>query len=1190
MGILKDPQAYYWKLDSSYSTGENAGAVMDSLCQIMGQNTIQDGDSVVFVPGSGGEKGHFELGEGGSQTPPINAEYSQLLIGTGNVEPAKWAKGNECNLYSMPFWEDNNITPVAGGGVTPTPTYFGIGMIEGPPFETAFGTIKLASTQDVFNYPITYLKNGFTSADTAIAKIFGDSKIEIGTKATTYTGIKWWSGEDFEENLTSPTIKIKGTAKIEMLGGEDPRNTPAISMRGNCLIDMYACPGPNYWLGQAHPDRESIRRNINPFKDRDNDNSPILQIHDGATVSIYERATLQMRNNATAILSGNADIHINGGQYSKGYHDSDKDIFLQEGYRTQVYLHPGSFVRMAGTEEFPVSISVDEGQMVFGSGAIVNGKDHDGWNGNSNIFFNGSLIDYHTRANCIDDSQIGTFDYDHPHCSINTEFDDLYRMKQYIGYPLVAYEGPVSMHICSSDSSRLGVQLATRGSSTIGIVASCGENSITHIKYGIGGDSKFIGDFVPEDGSSSYFRFGPDASAETSVFFEPSGVTSIKFSPIYAFGLTVEPKHSEIICQWNRFKGIFEGNDSFIQIDGNTHLESWSGTVILRNSEINPIAEKSSRTEYMHYPKMYETTKVISVQGKIIVDTDLRSMSISDIETQFASELKDATSLPNDDPHNDDYTWNRFTGTSKTKLPIKYTETLKINRIKMINWRTLSNFNSNTYYTESTLVQSEEFKNWIRDTFGYGDNFTLTLKSDAKLSRYSGSSTTYNYYLGSYYLDINNVTITKTHSVTDKKDYIYEYIGSFNMSSSTEAGIKKGIREIVESEISHHDFEIVLKNAYTSWSEVNEYEYIESLEVKNVKDLVSSEYTIYIDSYISTSTSTFFNNSEVQAYFKNAFKCDRVVAGDNCSVTYYQQRYGHYYYKVKNFIAEYDSYLVKNIVNNTANYKLNYPNTPYTDLPEDIKTFLNQSSSKPYNVGNYDFSNAETGVYNTAEHPRYKIETTSVYQGSAQHLGKEWYRPIQTADRVGTETWDQSPIIQAYGPVNCVLREGWSQGAYSHQGYTFTPTETYDLTDKYEFIKQFKSGADYADFETFLNGQIVDQYENIILNPDDSITIVYRYYYNRNAHLNSYANNPIVEITDDSEFRLYNGIKIKAEVVGGESGITLSNSSTNEEISFSFKQLEALKALLTQIPIQVVQSASEATEPGIMYFVDGGGN
>jgi len=36
--------------------------------------------------------------------------------------------------------------------------------------------------------------------------------------------------------------------------------------------------------------------------------------------------------------------------------------------------------------------------------------------------------------------------------------------------------------------------------------------------------------------------------------------------------------------------------------------------------------------------------------------------------------------------------------------------------------------------------------------------------------------------------------------------------------------------------------------------------------------------------------------------------------------------------------------------------------------------------------------------------------------------------------------------------------------------YTFTPTETYDLTDKYEFIKQFEAGADYADFETFLSG------------------------------------------------------------------------------------------------------------------------
>jgi len=226
-------------------------------------------------------------------------------------------------------------------------------------------------------------------------------------------------------------------------------------------------------------------------------------------------------------------------------------------------------------------------------------------------------------------------------------------------------------------------------------------------------------------------------------------------------------------------------------------------------------------------------------------------------------------------------------------------------------------------------------------------------------------------------LDITNITITKTHTVTDKKDYIYKYIGSSNMSGA-EAGIKKGVRNIVGGE-DNSNYQIVLKNAYTSWSEVSLYEYIESLEVKNVKDLVSSEYTVYIDSYISTSASTFFNNSKVQAFFRNAFKCDRVVAGTNCTVTYYQQRYGYYYYKVKNFIAEYDSYLVKNTVNNTTDYKLNYPNTPYADLPEDIQTFLNQSSSKPYNVGAYDFSNAETGTYDAAEHPRYKVATTSVY-------------------------------------------------------------------------------------------------------------------------------------------------------------------------------------------------------------------
>ena len=36
--------------------------------------------------------------------------------------------------------------------------------------------------------------------------------------------------------------------------------------------------------------------------------------------------------------------------------------------------------------------------------------------------------------------------------------------------------------------------------------------------------------------------------------------------------------------------------------------------------------------------------------------------------------------------------------------------------------------------------------------------------------------------------------------------YIYEYIGSFDMSRNTGAGIKKGIREIVNSDAPYSDF------------------------------------------------------------------------------------------------------------------------------------------------------------------------------------------------------------------------------------------------------------------------------------------------------------------------------------------------------------------------------------------------
>jgi len=75
---------HYWASEDLNTTGENVGITLDSMCDIIAANDVTNGNTVVFVPGDieQGEKGHFELGEGGGSTV-IDADLYQVLTGDG---------------------------------------------------------------------------------------------------------------------------------------------------------------------------------------------------------------------------------------------------------------------------------------------------------------------------------------------------------------------------------------------------------------------------------------------------------------------------------------------------------------------------------------------------------------------------------------------------------------------------------------------------------------------------------------------------------------------------------------------------------------------------------------------------------------------------------------------------------------------------------------------------------------------------------------------------------------------------------------------------------------------------------------------------------------------------------------------------------------------------------------------------
>lgn len=235
------------------------------------------------------------------------------------------------------------------------------------------------------------------------------------------------------------------------------------------------------------------------------------------------------------------------------------------------------------------------------------------------------------------------------------------------------------------------------------------------------------------------------------------------------------------------------------------------------------------------------------------------------------------------------------------------------------------------------------------------------------------------------------------------------------------------------------------------------------------------------------------------------------------------------------------------------------------------------------------------------------------------HLNKYWDRPINNED------FKKSPTFQMYECSNLILRGFWKYPersvtipttAYSHltEATPISLTELKSHTTEWEyFLGCFDSDEEFIGLvpESQIIAtptSIVVQRANFQFTGDNS----YVKKYHPNAGLDTFKNrSSLLEITDNSELRLWDGICIygRYDPQTNEPGIEIVNrygtngtdmNETNVEtgdnkepldrISFTFTELKQLKALLTQIPIQVVQSASEATEPGIMYFVDGGGN
>lgn len=227
--------------------------------------------------------------------------------------------------------------------------------------------------------------------------------------------------------------------------------------------------------------------------------------------------------------------------------------------------------------------------------------------------------------------------------------------------------------------------------------------------------------------------------------------------------------------------------------------------------------------------------------------------------------------------------------------------------------------------------------------------------------------------------------------------------------------------------------------------------------------------------------------------------------------------------------------------------------------------------------------------------------TTEVFNSSI--LTEDWSQPVQT-----NSSGSAKPIFQLYNRANLMMRADTIHKIASNEytqrpiiptyTYTFTATETYDLTDVNAAIRQFIAGTDYAAFTASIASGYelwrITNFENV---SGSQYTITYtRKETGYTEFLTSpQAQEPILEMVGGSELRMYLGAYITAKTEYGETTITFGSRNSNEApVSFTLAELTALKSLLAQPRLAQMTEQEyqqlDPPDPNTVYVLNSGGN
>ena len=541
---IQDEADYYYDMTP---TAEEIDNILVDLAAAL--KDVGEFDVVKRVKAINGERAKFVLGEGGGGKTVIPGSLDQLVAADGHGN----AKANSGYLFSKMGSIGEHFSSAS--------------LLES---KLAAMKIELAgtnSTEDYWENP------------------------HSGILAMTWNPLIQFLGDAVKG---SPVFSMKGKGIIDIDGGTQSHSNGTRQKTGSSrYIPWMSEQAYNYYHSTASPFFPSTKK-----MDEDGLIYPYFMMKESATALLEGSSLVHICGGSSLFMDGNADVRITGG-YANGGN-------LYQYGRTFVEIDPGSTVIMSPlykdndyetklAQYTPVFIvtpgATDQlGQLIISA----QGK----WNDDASEY--GSYRSYYHKtiydtiinsginrvlgfSSEIDGSFLKTdrqYRFVRSKLSFKTpSLGPLFGMLRKVKQPSIMLQGKTNFII--GDEGTVGVRMAAENGGQIGIDwTTAGQ---VGIKMGSESGAVGIYEIVPAANSLTHFKFSPNEDCYSAIAIEPHGIFSYKVAPEAVCGISFTPAYTDIVSQWYAFEGIFEGNQVYAQVEGNSHFEFLDdSTVIMR--------------------------------------------------------------------------------------------------------------------------------------------------------------------------------------------------------------------------------------------------------------------------------------------------------------------------------------------------------------------------------------------------------------------------------------------------------------------------------------------------------------------------------------------------------------------------------------------------------------------------------